>query len=81
MRVFRTLVMSVLLYGAETWPVVQPENRRLTTFQMQCLRTSLGSHCGTGKKCSRLEASRGSAHGGAAEAKTTAMTRSCAADA
>ena len=72
--------MPVLLCSAETWPVVQAENRRLTTFQMQC-GTSLDSHCGTGKKCSRLEASRGSARGGAAEAKTTAMTRSCAADA
>ena len=36
---------------------------------------------GQAKKCSRLEASRGSARGEAVEAKTTAMTRSCAADA
>ena len=36
---------------------------------------------GQAKKCSRLEASRGSARGEAAEAKMTAMTRSCAADA
>ena len=36
---------------------------------------------GLAKKCSHFEAGRGSAHGGAAEAKTTAMTRSCAVDA
>ena len=33
MRGFRTLVMSVLLYGAETWPVTKKEIRKPTTFQ------------------------------------------------
>ena len=42
MRVFRTLVMSVLLYGAETWPVTKKDIRKLTTFQMRCLRDILG---------------------------------------
>ena len=42
MRAFSTLVMSVLLYGAETWPVMQAENRRLRTLQMWCLRYILG---------------------------------------
>ena len=42
MRVFRTMVMSVLLYGAETWPVTKKEIRKLTTFQMRCLRDILG---------------------------------------
>ena len=36
---------------------------------------------GQAKKCSRLEAGRGSARGEAVEPKTTAMARSCAADA
>ena len=42
MRVFRTLVMSTLLYGAETWPVTKKDIRKLTTFQMRCLRDILG---------------------------------------
>ena len=36
------MVMSVLLYGAETWPVTQHDIRRLKTFQMRCLRDILG---------------------------------------
>ena len=34
--------MSILLYGAETWPVAQAEIRRLRTFQIQCLQDILG---------------------------------------
>ena len=41
MRAFRTLVMLILLYGAETWPVAQAEIRRLRTFQMRCLQDIL----------------------------------------
>ena len=41
-HVFRTMVMPVLLYGAETWPVTQKDIRKLTTFQMQSLRDFLG---------------------------------------
>ena len=32
MCAFRTLAMSVLLYGAETWPVPQQDIRKLKTF-------------------------------------------------
>ena len=42
MRVFRTLVMSVLLYGAETWTITQKDLRKLRTFHMKCLRDILG---------------------------------------
>ena len=42
MHVFRTMVMSVLLYGAETWPVTQHDIRKLKTFQMRCLRDIVG---------------------------------------
>ncbi len=38
MRAFQTLVMSVLLYRAETWAVTQQDTRKLKTFQMRCLR-------------------------------------------
>ena len=42
MRVFRTLVMSVLLYSVETWPVTKKDIRKWTTFQVRCLRDILG---------------------------------------
>ena len=42
MHAFRTLVMSALLYGAETWAVTQQDTRKLKTFQMRCLRDILG---------------------------------------
>ena len=32
MSVFRTLVMSVLLYGAETWAVMLQDSQKLKTF-------------------------------------------------
>ena len=34
--------MSILLYGAKTWPVPQHDVRRLKTFQMRCLRDIMG---------------------------------------
>ena len=42
LRAFRILVMSILLYGAETWAVTQQDIRKLKTFQMKCLRDILG---------------------------------------
>ena len=42
LRAFCTLVMSILLYGAETWPVTQQDTRKLRTFHMRCLRDILG---------------------------------------
>ena len=41
-RVFQTLVLSVLLYGAETWMVTQHDIRKLKSFQMHCIRDILG---------------------------------------
>ena len=41
-RVFQSLVMSVLLYGLETWPMSQQNIRKLKRFQMRCLRDILG---------------------------------------
>ena len=40
--VFRTMVMPILLYGTETWPVMQKDIRKLTFFQMRCLQIILG---------------------------------------
>ena len=41
-RVFNTNVKSVLLYGAETWPINNTTLKRIQTFVNQCLRNILG---------------------------------------
>ena len=41
-RVFRTMVMSVLLYRAETWSSPQKDLRKLKTFHMKYLQDILG---------------------------------------
>ena len=41
-HIFRTLVLSVLLYGAETWTVTQHDIHKLKSFQMHCLPDILG---------------------------------------
>ena len=40
--VYRAVVMSVLLYGAETWTLKAAHNHRLNVFHNQCVRTILG---------------------------------------
>lgn len=42
MQVFRTVVMTTLLYGSETWAMTNDQLRRLTTFHMRCIREILG---------------------------------------
>ena len=40
-RLFKTLVRPVLLYGCETWKITKADERRLNSFQCQCLRRIL----------------------------------------
>ena len=40
-RIFNSNVMSVLLYGAEMWKLIQSDITRLETFQRKCLRRIL----------------------------------------
>ena len=40
--VYKATVLSVLLYGAETWALKAEHVRRLTTFHNRCVRTILG---------------------------------------
>ena len=42
MAIYRTAVLSVLLYGSETWVLSVIEDTRLEVFQMKCLRVILG---------------------------------------
>ena len=42
-QLFRSLVLSVLQYGSETWPEpTMSQGRRLEAFQMKCLRRLAG---------------------------------------
>jgi len=35
---YKTLVLSVLMYGSETWKLTKEEERKIDTFQSKCLR-------------------------------------------
>ena len=41
-RLFRTLILPILLYGSETWTLLKPDLNKLEVFQMRCLRQILG---------------------------------------
>ena len=41
LRIFKSNVMSVLIYGAECWKVNQNDGQRLNTFHNRCLRRML----------------------------------------
>uniref|UniRef100_A0A8C4Q8Q3 Uncharacterized protein n=1 Tax=Eptatretus burgeri TaxID=7764 RepID=A0A8C4Q8Q3_EPTBU len=43
-RVFRSLVLPVLLYGCETWTLTKDLRRRLNSFGTRSLRRILGYH-------------------------------------
>ena len=51
LRIFQTNVISVLLYGAESWKTTNGLEDRLNAFQRKCLRQTLGlrgsetAHC------------------------------------
>ena len=40
--VYQAVVLGVLLYATETWPVEQKDIKRLEGFQYHCLRKILG---------------------------------------
>ncbi|XP_071150110.1 uncharacterized protein [Mytilus edulis] len=40
-RLFNSLVTSVLLYGCETWKTTEQDKKKLNTFQNRCLRQIL----------------------------------------
>jgi len=42
LRLYNALVVSVLLYGAETWTLTKSDEQKLESFQMSCLRQILG---------------------------------------
>ena len=41
-RVYKAAVMSVLLYGSETWAIKAESVRRLTSFHNRCIRSMMG---------------------------------------
>jgi len=41
-RLYNALVISVVLYGSETWTLLKADERRLEAFHMNCQRRILG---------------------------------------
>ena len=41
-RLYRTLILPILLYGSETWTLLKTDINKLEAFQMRCLRQILG---------------------------------------
>jgi len=41
-NVYKAVVLSILLYGAETWTIKAPDLRCLTTFHNRCVHSILG---------------------------------------
>ena len=42
LRVYNTCVLPVLLYGSETWTLLNEDGRKLQAFHMRCQRQLLG---------------------------------------
>jgi len=42
LKVFETMVLSVLMYNSETWTLKQTQENRLRVFEMSCLRRIAG---------------------------------------
>ena len=42
MQLYQSLILSILLYGAETWTTKKDDENRLNVFEMSCLRRILG---------------------------------------
>ncbi|XP_071488121.1 uncharacterized protein [Diadema antillarum] len=41
---FRSLVISILLYGCETWTILAESEKRIQAFESKCLMRLLGIH-------------------------------------
>ena len=41
-RIYEACVLSILLYGCESWPTYSRQERRLNTFHLRCLRKIVG---------------------------------------
>ena len=42
LELYKVLVLSILLYGAETWTLKKEDENRLLVFEMMCLRKIMG---------------------------------------
>ena len=42
LQLYNTLILSILLYGAETWTLKKADENRLLVFEMACLRKIMG---------------------------------------
>jgi hypothetical protein len=42
MRIYKTIILSIVLYGCETWSLTRREEHRLRMFENRVLRRILG---------------------------------------
>jgi len=42
-KIYRTVILPVVLYGCETWSLILREDRRLKMFENRVLRKTFGS--------------------------------------
>jgi len=41
-KIYRTIILRIVLYGCETWSLIQREERRMRVFENRVLRTIFG---------------------------------------
>jgi hypothetical protein len=58
MKIYRTIILPVVLYGCETWSITLREERRLRLFENRVLRGIFATNeegvTGTGEECIRM---------------------------
>lgn len=42
MKVYNIIAVPVLLYGCENWTLLNPQERKIETAEMKCLRSVVG---------------------------------------
>lgn len=48
LRIYKTLIRPVLLYGSESWPLTRKDENLLLTFERKVLRAIFGAKCDNG---------------------------------
>ena len=76
-KVLRTMDMSVLLYGAETWAVTKRDVQKLRTFHMRCLQGIAGMTPWNKRRNVDIKGDRRTSYWRAAEAEKIPVAGTC----
>jgi hypothetical protein len=49
LRLFKTIIRPIVMYGCETWSLTQKQDERLATFERKVLRSICGAVCEQGR--------------------------------